>query len=359
MSPRTRTGSPDLDRRIDELLGLAGAQGERRELLADVMATAVRLADDGADALDLKITRAAVREMRSAFRAFAPYRGVPKVTMFGSARTKADDPLYELAKRMARALADQGWMIVTGAGPGIMAAGMEGAGREHSFGVTIRLPFESGANSIIAGDEKLVSMKYFFTRKLMLIKESRAFVCLPGGFGTLDETFELLTLTQTGKGVPVPIVFLDVPGGTYWAHARRFIVDELVSRGLVAEPDLELFKVTDDVDAACDEILRFYANYHSIRHVDGRMIIRLRRAPDFTELDALNGEFGTLSADGQIRRTEVSDAEREDDDAVDLERLELAFDGRQHGRLRRLINALNELPMGELPTGEPPIGARA
>jgi hypothetical protein len=187
----------------------------------------------------------------------------------------------------------------------------------------------------------------------MLIKQSRAFVCLPGGFGTLDETFELLTLTQTGKGVPVPIVFLDVPGGTYWEHARRFIVDELVSRGLVGEPDLDLFKVTDDVEAARDEIMHFYANYHSIRYVDGRMIVRLRRAPDDTELEALNADFGSLSKDGEIRRTDATEAERRNDDAVDLDRIELAFDGRQHGRLRRLIDALNALPVGDAPVELP------
>ena len=171
---------------------------------------------------------------------------------------------------------------------------MEGAGREHSIGVSIRLPFEQSANPIIAHDDKLVSMKYFFTRKLMLVKESKAFVCLPGGFGTLDETFELLTLTQTGKGAPVPIVFLDIPGGTYWAHARQFIQAELVSRALVSPEDLDLFLVTDDIDEARDEICGFYANYDSMRFVDDDLVIRLRHQPTAEQLAALNERFANL-----------------------------------------------------------------
>src|ERR1700704_3417379 len=193
-----------VDDPLAALLDAAGARQNRR-VLRDILATAVGLAGDDVDPLDLKITRATLAEMRDAFRTFAPYRGFPKVTMFGSARVKHDDPHYVTARAVAARLAAEGWMVVTGAGPGIMAAGMEGAGRERSFGVTIRLPHEQEANPVILGDPKLVSMKYFFTRKLMLIKESKALVCLPGGFGTLDETFELLTLTQTGKGVPVPI----------------------------------------------------------------------------------------------------------------------------------------------------------
>ena len=198
------------------------------------------------DLVDLKITGAALLEMGEAFEMFAPYHDAPKVAIFGSARTKDNDPLYQAARDVAYDLAQAGWMVVTGAGPGIMQAAMEGAGREHSIGVSIRLPFEQGANPVIAGDEKYVSMKYFFTRKLMLVKESRGFICLPGGFGTLDETFELLTLTQTGKGLPVPIVFLDTPGDQYWDSVHDVIEGLLVKRGLVAEADTKLYLVTDD-----------------------------------------------------------------------------------------------------------------
>lgn len=340
---RRSTGDPALDQRIDELLDALDVVDGNRRLHHEILVTAVQLARDGAETLNLKIASAALKEMRDAFRTFAPYRAEPKVTIFGSARTRPDDPLYHQARRVAEALASQGWMVVTGAGPGIMAAGMEGAGRERSIGVSIRLPFEQGANPVILHDEKLVSMKYFFTRKLMLVKESKGFVCLPGGFGTLDETFELLTLTQTGKGVPVPIVFLDVPGGTYWAHARRFIEEELVSRRLVEPTDLRLFAVTDSPEEAAAEITRFYANYDSMRYVGDSLVLRLRVAPTDAQLADLNERFGHLCATGRIEPTEPLRDELADDDVVALPRLRLHFAKRFYGQLRALIDALNAL----------------
>ena len=232
----------------------SGATGAWRSQLVE---SALALLEDQPTVLDLKIASAALEEMREAFKMFAPFRDIPKVTIFGSARTQMADPLVHAGsrrRRPARRL-PAGWSI-TGAGPGIMQAGMEGAGRDKSIGVSIRLPFEQGANSVIAGDVKYVSMKYFFTRKLMLIKESNGFICLPGGFGTLDETFELLTLTQTGKGLPVPIVFLDTPGDPYWETVHDFVDHQLVERGLVAAADTELYLVTDDRQAAVDEVHR-------------------------------------------------------------------------------------------------------
>src|ERR687895_882323 len=234
--PAYRTGNDDVDARLVELLDAVGAEKDRDQLF-EILVSGVRLAADHADRLDLKIANAALKEMRAAYNVFAPYREVPKVTIFGSARTRPDDPLYSQTTELARALAERGWMVVTGAGRGLMTGGMEGAGRENAIGVLIRLPFESGANEVIAGDEKLIEMKYFFTRKLMLMKESEAFVALPGGFGTLDETFELLTLTQTGKSVPVPIVLLDTPGGTYWHGFERFLTDQVAANGMIAPPD--------------------------------------------------------------------------------------------------------------------------
>jgi hypothetical protein len=269
-----------LQEEIDRLMQAMGPRANAK-LARDLLSVAAALATDDVDRLDLKIATAALTEMRDAFRVFAPYQDVPKVTIFGSARTRPDDPVYEQARRIAADLAEQGWMVVTGAGPGIMAAGMEGAGRERSIGVSIRLPWEQSANSIIAGDHKYVSMKYFFTRKLMLIKESKAFVCLPGGFGTLDETYELLTLTQTGKGLPVPIVFLDTPGDTYWRSVGTFIDDELVSRGLVSSDDVGLFLVTDDCEVAAHEIQHFYANYQSLRYVGDELVIRTEHLEAF------------------------------------------------------------------------------
>ena len=341
--PRYRSGNAELDEKIAELLDATGVTRDRDQLF-EIIATAVRLAGDGADRLDLKITNAALKEMRAAFRTFAPYRDVPKVTMFGSARTHPDDPLYEQARSMAKVLADHGWMVVTGAGPGIMAAGMEGAGRDMSFGVTIRLPFENEPNPVIAGDPKLVSMKYFFTRKLMLIKESRAFVCLPGGFGTLDEAFELLTLVQTGKSTPAPIVMLDIPNGTYWTHWKEFVVDELAERQLIAKTDTGLFLVTDDVEAACDEIVGFYSNYDSMRYVGDRLVIRLARPPDAKTIEMLERDFADIALSGGFEVIAPLPEEIEDDDRLDTARIAFRFARNHFARLRALIDALNRLP---------------
>ncbi len=293
------------------------------------------------DLVDLKITSAALLEMGEAFEMFAPYHDAPKVAIFGSARTKDHDPLYQAARDVAYDLAEAGWMVITGAGPGIMQAAMEGAGREHSIGVSIRLPFEQGANPIIAGDEKYVSMKYFFTRKLMLVKESRGFICLPGGFGTLDETFELLTLTQTGKGLPVPIVFLDTPGGTYWESVHDVIEGLLVKLGLVAEADTKLYLVTDDCHRAVDEILRFYANYHSLRYVGDLLVIRMQHTVTDDQLVVLNERFGHLCKHGSITRADAFEPERKEHDHVALPRIAFTFAKHGYGELRALIDTLN------------------
>ena len=303
----------------------------------------IGLITDEPDSLDLKIAGAAITEMREAFQVFAPYKDIPKVSIFGSARTSKDDPLYEQTVRVAKQLADAGWMVVTGAGPGIMEAGMEGAGVENSIGVSIRLPFESGANSIIADDDKHVAMKYFFTRKLMLVKESAAFVCLPGGFGTLDETFELLTLTQTGKGIPVPIVFLDMPGDPYWEAVHRFVIEQLVPRGLVSAADTSLYRVTDSCNTAAEEITGFYSNYHSIRTIGDDLVIRLRRAPTNEQLVTINRDFSHLVKSGEIRRTNPYGVEKRQDDHLELERIVMTFDMHGFVELRGLIDALNDL----------------
>ena len=341
-SPRT-TGDPAVDDAIRALLDEV-RPAANRDLIAEVLTTAALLAREGYDRLDLKIASAALAEMRDAFRVFAPYQGRRKVTMFGSARTRKDDPLYDQARQVARQLAAAGWMVVTGAGPGIMAAGMEGAGQDLSIGVNIRLPFEQAANEFIQGDPKLVTMKYFFTRKLMLVKESDGFVVLPGGFGTLDESFELLTLVQTGKAQAAPIVLLDVPGGTYWAEWRRFVEHEVLGRGLIAPDDLSLLRTTDSVDEAVGEILGFYRNYSSMRYVAGRLVLRLRRAPAAERLRALQEEFSDLLAPGATAFEVVapSPAERSAGDELDKERVAFAFDQISHGRLRQLIDRLND-----------------
>ncbi|HSM66443.1 MAG TPA: TIGR00730 family Rossman fold protein [Ilumatobacteraceae bacterium] len=314
---------------------------ENVRLAEELVSETLGLIADQPDTLDLKIATAALAEMRDAYAMFAPYKDRAKVSIFGSARTHVEDPLYDLTRRLASKLTARGWMTVTGAGPGIMEAGMEGAGREMSIGVSIRLPFETGANSIIAGDDKHVSMKYFFTRKLMLIKESQGFVCLPGGFGTLDEMFELLTLTQTGKGIPVPIVLLDAPGDPYWEGVDTFVREQLIARGLVSSTDVDLYTITNDCDEAADVIDGFYANYDSIRYVGDHLVVRMRQGPDDRQLAELNERFGHLVVSGAIERAEPFKVERRDDDKLDLDRISFVFAKRGYSELVAMIRVLN------------------
>ena len=328
---------------IQDLLEASGATANR-DVLRDILRTAQGLAADGADRLDLKITAAALREMRAAFAMFAPLRSTPKVTIFGSARTADHDPLYEQARALAAELAGAGWFVITGAGPGIMQAGAEGAGPDRAIGISIQLPFEEQPSQVLADGTRLVAMKYFFTRKLMLIKESSAFVCLPGGFGTQDETFELLTLLQTGKSAPAPVVLLDVPGGTYWRRWHEYLTDELVAAGLVSAEDHELYLITDDVGEAVAEVQRFWHSYHSIRWAGDRLVIRLRTAPTPDEVADLNRRFADLLVDGAIEAAPPLPAEVSDRDHRDLARLVMRYDARRAGRLRGLIDALNALP---------------
>jgi uncharacterized protein (TIGR00730 family) len=315
--------------------------GRNRRLGRQLLGSALALLADQPDQLDLKIASAALEEMREAFKMFAPFHDVPKVTIFGSARTQMADPLYMQARDVATKLAAAGWMVVTGAGPGIMQAGMEGAGRDMSIGVSIRLPFEQGANPIIAGDMKYVSMKYFFTRKLMLIKESKGFICLPGGFGTLDETFELLTLTQTGKGLPVPIVLLDTPGDQYWETVHDFVGRQLVERGLVAAADTQLYLVTEDGQTAVDEVLGFYRNYDSIRYIGHLIVMRMKQGPTDEELEALNERFGPLCSPGGIVRATPFEPERKENDRLDLARLTFTLANHSSGIMREIIDTVN------------------
>jgi uncharacterized protein (TIGR00730 family) len=332
--------SPDVTAAVKNLLDVL-APNRDRKLANELLTAAAGMIADQPATLDLKIAASAVAEMRDAYAVFAPYRGRPKVTIFGSARTKITDPLYAQAREVAEHLAMKDWMVITGAGPGIMQAAMEGAGREQSIGVSIRLPFEQGANPVIAGDAKYVSMKYFFTRKLMLVKESSAFVCLPGGFGTLDEMFELLTLTQTGKGVPVPIVLLDTPGDPYWEEVAAFVDTQLVARGLVAPADTKLYTVTDTCTAAVAEITRFYSNYDSMRYVGDKLVVRMKRAPDDEQLAALNQTFGHLVTSGSIERITPLPVEVKESDQLGCERIAFVFAKHGFGDLRLLINMLN------------------
>jgi uncharacterized protein (TIGR00730 family) len=352
-SGRDAQESP-LEDLLKELLDRVGTAANRAQI-QELLQTVVRLAQSHADRLDLKIANAALKEMQEGFEVFAPYRHLRKVTMFGSARARPDDPLYVQARDLARLLAGFGWSTVTGAGPGIMAAGLEGAGPEHSFGINIRLPFEQEPNQFIAHDPKLVSMKYFFTRKLLLVKESHGYAVLPGGFGTLDEAFELLTLLQTGKATPAPVVLLDEPTGHYWQAWSRFVSSEVTSKGFINPEDTALFTVTDDVTAAASEIIGFYRNYHSLRWVGPRLVLRLQSRPSEAEVAALSQEFSDIILRGTI---EILDgplpAETREADQPGLARVALAFDRHSYARLRELIDAINTLDSAPaLPPGLP------
>ena len=332
----------ELQKSISDLVGEFGSI-HNADYVMQLISTSLELGTDKTSTLDLKIASSALKEMREAFAMFQPFTQQRKVTIFGSARTKKDDPLYSHTLKVAKSLADEGWMVVTGAGPGIMEAGMEGAGRERSIGVSIRLPFESSANSIIAGDEKYVSMRYFFTRKLMLVKESQAFLCLPGGFGTLDESFELLTLTQTGKGVPVPIVLLDLPGDRFWHSIDDLIRNQLLVRGLVSSEDLALYRVCDSISDATSEIQGFYRNYHSIRFIGKHLIMRLNHEPTPQILKALHEKFGHLCRSGGFEVVQPHSVERSENDHVDKHRLRFDPNRSDAGGLRELINFLNQV----------------
>ena len=304
--------------------------------------TVTELVRGSASSLDIKIASSAVEEMSRAFTMFAPYRDVRKVSIFGSARTTPDSPIYALTAATAKALADHQFMVVTGAGPGIMEAGMVGAGRENSIGVSIRLPFETGANSVIAGDDKYVSMRYFFTRKLMLVKESHAFLCMPGGFGTLDETFELLTLAQTAKSVPVPIVFLEVPGHPFWTPLMKSMEPLLLDHGLISPSDTSLYTITDNIDDAVSEITRFYTNYDSIRFVNDVLYIRMKRSIPSEQFSEIANRFASLANDGVLIQTTATPEEIRDNDLPDHPRVSLKYAAKGFADLRGLINALNQ-----------------
>ncbi len=339
---RRRTGSGDrtLDVKIAELV--ASVNVADADLLAQAVETMFRTSRT-ANRAEMKLVARSMRELGRAFRIFAPYRGRRKVSMFGSARTPVDDPDYAISRDFAAAIVARGWMVITGAGPGVMAAGHEGAGASESFGVGIKLPMEQGANGFIAGDPKLIDFKYFFTRKIMYMKESDAFVLLPGGYGTLDEAFELLTLMQTGKTSLRPVVLLAPPGNTYWDDWLVFVREHLIERGLCSPEDLSLFEQASDAADAVQIIERFYANYQSARYVGERLVLRLRRAPGKEQLATLNRNFADVIARGRIERIQATPAERTDNDSLDAERI--AWHATHNfGRIRQLIDALNMMP---------------
>ncbi len=342
----SEVGRRDLRRdAIDAFLG-EFAPTENADLLAEMLVTICRLAKDKCGRGDLKILNTALKELRYAFKIFEPYREIRKVSIFGSSRTAEDHPEYQQAVLLARRMREANWMVITGAGDGIMRAGHGGAGREASFGVAIRLPFEQATNDIIRDDQKLINFKYFFTRKLIFMKEASAVVLFPGGFGTQDEGFEALTLVQTGKAQPVPIVLVDAPGATYWQEWRSYVTAELLANGMIGPEDMDLLVTTDDVEQAVREITGFYRVYHSSRYVRDNLVLRLRQRLEPTTIDQLNDEFGGLLLKGRIRQVDQPLGE-ERDEHPDLPRLILRFNRQSFGKLRQLINRINAAHNGQ------------
>lgn len=303
--------------------------------------TADKFLTDNASRGDIKMVVTAVKELRYALKVFAPFRHRHKVTIFGSARIAQDHPSYEQTVELSRKLAEADYMVVTGAANGIMEAGHVGAGREKSIGVNILLPFEQASNSIIHGDEKLVHLKYFFTRKLMLVKESHAVAVFPGGFGTHDELFEILTLMQTGKAALIPVVLVEEPNGDYWHLWLRFVTEVLLPRGYISPWDLSFFKITQDVDEAVNTITNFYRVYHSMRYVGDHLIIRLKRKLSDAELANLNERFSDMLKEGSIEQTAAHPAEHQETHLAELPRLKFVFNRQRLGRLRQMIDVIN------------------
>ncbi|MEM8874573.1 MAG: TIGR00730 family Rossman fold protein [Planctomycetota bacterium] len=327
---------------VDELVAEL-ADLNNGDLVGDVMKSALKLLRDQTNRGDIKLIDKSFKELRYALRVFGPYRDTRKVSIFGSARTPEGHPDYETAAQFGRAMASAGWMIITGAGGGIMEAGHVGADTDASFGLNISLPFEQSANTVIDGDTKLVDFKYFFTRKLMFMRTSHAVVLCPGGFGTMDEGFEALTLVQTGKSVPVPIVMLEKPGGSYWKAWDEYVRDHLLAGGLISPEDLHLYKIAVNVEEAVDECKAFYKNYHSLRYTRNRLLLRLQHKPTDAQLDEIAETFADIAVEQNWRVSGPLRLERNEPDLRHLTRLSFTFNRKDHGRLRQLINRLNGL----------------
>jgi uncharacterized protein (TIGR00730 family) len=333
---------PELKKRIAELIASRGG-GHNEEAVADIVENALKLLTDVKDSGDVRVIQTALRELRYAFKLFAPYADKRKVTIFGSARTEPTKREYQQAADFAAKIVSSGWMVITGAGPGIMQAGHEGAGVENSFGVNIRLPWEQSANPVIAQDKKLVTFKYFFTRKLIFIRHSDAIALFPGGFGTMDEGYEAITLMQTGKSQLMPLVLIDRPGGTYWKTWDKNIREHLLRDQLISADDLNLYQIADSADEAVKIITRFYRNFHSSRFVKDLLVIRLKHAPSATALEAMNEDFADIIAGEPIKSIQPTEEEVEDGNHLDMPRIAFGFNRRDYGRLRQLVDVLNAL----------------
>ena len=330
-----------VDKAIDRLIECAG-DINHPDLVREMIVAALKAGHEKNDRAHLKLMNSTMKEMRFTGKIFTPYRDVRKVTVFGSARTRPDEPVYEMARLFGEKLADSGYMVITGGGPGIMQAVNEGAGAEKSFGVNILLPFEQKPNPVVAGNPRLITFKYFFNRKVAFLKEADAVALFPGGFGTLDEAMETLTLLQAGKHTPLPLVLIDEPEGTYWPRWLRFLKEELLAEGYISEPDLKLFECVNSVDAAVERINHFYRRYHSMRYVDKKLVIRLLSTVNDSCTESLNEQFADIiKQGGRIYLSEAMPEEADEPEIAHLPRLVVDFNFQGFGRLRTLISEIN------------------
>lgn len=337
---RLWTVDAPFDQRVQDLVREWGAK-KNPELIEEMIVTALKMARDEMSVADLKLINRSLKEMRYAAKVFAPYSQFRKVVVFGSARTTTDAPESKVAENFARAMVGHDYMVITGGGDGIMGAAQRGAGRERSFGLNIRLPFEQQPNEIIQGDSKLINFNYFFDRKLHFVKESHAFALFPGGFGTMDETFEILTLMQTGKARIIPVVMLDRPGGDYWQTWMKFLTQYLFKLGLVCEDDFSFFKIARDIDDAVAEILHFYKVYHSARWVGEQLVLRISKPLSKKAIVDLNRKFADLVREGEIVQSSALRQEKNEPEIWDLPRIVLTPHRSNFGRFRQLIDAIN------------------
>ena len=327
----------EINELLDQLPSMAHGS-----LIQQALMILVNMAEVEADRLDWKILNSSLQDMEQAFRVFYPYRHVRKITIFGSARIGPETDEYQMAVDFARRIVQLGFMVMTGAGGGIMQAGNEGAGATNSFGLNIQLPFEQGSNAFIAGDRKLIDFKYFFTRKLFFLRETDALALFPGGFGTQDEAFECLTLIQTGKSDPIPLVLIDEPGRGYWRNWDRYIRDNLLKQGLISPEDPGIYTITDSIDGACESITSFYKAFHSSRYVDGQLVLRVKCELSDEAVEELNDKFNDILVSGRIVKSAALPQERDEEIAY-LPRLVMHFNRRDLGRLYQLIHTLNRM----------------
>jgi uncharacterized protein (TIGR00730 family) len=348
-SANLQTLKVELAQLVDQL-----AVTNNGSLIYQILQTLVELAGSEVERLDWKILKSSLQDLARGFTTFYPYRHTRKITIFGSARIQPEAPEYQMAVEFARRITQEGFLVMTGAGGGIMEAGNKGAGPGQSFGLNIQLPFEQGANPFIDDDGKLIDFKYFFTRKLFFLKETDAIALFPGGFGTQDEAFECLTLSQTGKSPPIPLVLIDRPGGTYWQDWDTYLQKHLIQRGLISPEDDSLYTITDNLDVACQAISDFYRVYHSSRYVDDCLVIRLKKELDDAEMHELNATFGDIILKGKIEKSQALPEEGQIQDEeplplhdtngiVELPRLVFHFNQRDHGRLYQLIARINQM----------------